>query len=146
MPYADPDEARRYARERMRGIRKADPAPGRAASRAYYARNKEACREKSRLYRENNQEQLRATRRHQSSRNRAKLRGAFVEDVSHRVVFEKDDNVCQGCQKVCDPDADRFASNKATLDHVVPLARGGEHSYANVQTLCWPCNHVKRDR
>ena len=26
------------------------------------------------------------------------------------------------------------------LDHVVPLAKGGEHSYANVKTACADCN------
>jgi 5-methylcytosine-specific restriction endonuclease McrA len=32
------------------------------------------------------------------------------------------------------------------VDHVVPLARGGEHSYANTQPACPPCNMSKGAR
>ncbi|UJR81468.1 HNH endonuclease [Sandaracinus amylolyticus] len=32
---------------------------------------------------------------------------------------------------------------QATLDHVVPLARGGRHVLANVQLLCRACNQRK---
>jgi hypothetical protein len=31
-------------------------------------------------------------------------------------------------------------------DHIVPLARGGEHTYENSQTLCRVCNILKGDR
>lgn len=30
-----------------------------------------------------------------------------------------------------------------TLDHVVPLSRGGSHSYDNTVAACEPCNVVK---
>jgi 5-methylcytosine-specific restriction endonuclease McrA len=33
-----------------------------------------------------------------------------------------------------------------SLDHVVPLARGGEHTYGNVRTACLGCNVRKRDQ
>jgi 5-methylcytosine-specific restriction endonuclease McrA len=29
------------------------------------------------------------------------------------------------------------------IDHVIPLARGGEHSYANAQAAHGPCNMRK---
>jgi 5-methylcytosine-specific restriction endonuclease McrA len=32
-----------------------------------------------------------------------------------------------------------------TLDHVVPLSRGGEHSVANLVPACFRCNHSKKD-
>jgi 5-methylcytosine-specific restriction endonuclease McrA len=33
----------------------------------------------------------------------------------------------------------------ATLDHVVPLARGGEHNPGNLVVACAPCNRLKGD-
>ena len=32
-----------------------------------------------------------------------------------------------------------------TMDHVVPLSKGGHHSVGNVVAACWPCNSSKRD-
>lgn len=34
----------------------------------------------------------------------------------------------------------------ATIDHVIPLSRGGEHLPANVQAACLRCNSAKHDR
>lgn len=33
-----------------------------------------------------------------------------------------------------------------TIDHVVPLSRGGEDTLSNVQLACFICNLVKHDR
>ena len=35
---------------------------------------------------------------------------------------------------------------KLSLDHIVPLIRGGTHYIDNIQGLCKPCNTAKRDR
>ena len=32
------------------------------------------------------------------------------------------------------------AGSAPTLDHIVPLSRGGSHSYANLQACCRRCN------
>ena len=33
--------------------------------------------------------------------------------------------------------------DKITMDHVVPISRGGEHTVHNVVPACWPCNKNK---
>ena len=38
------------------------------------------------------------------------------------------------------------ATTDLTVDHIVPLARGGLNSTDNMQTLCRSCNSAKRDR
>ena len=35
--------------------------------------------------------------------------------------------------------------DRITLDHLIPLSRGGEHSKRNCRPLCWSCNSSKRD-
>lgn len=32
-----------------------------------------------------------------------------------------------------------------TIDHVIPLSKGGRHAASNVQPLCRPCNAAKGD-
>lgn len=40
----------------------------------------------------------------------------------------------------------RNHDRQATVDHAVPLSRGGNHEISNCQTLCRKCNTEKRDR
>lgn len=51
-------------------------------------------------------------------------------------VWERDDFRCRACG------VRRFL----TIDHVVPLSRGGTNDIDNLQTLCKPCNSSKKDR
>lgn len=68
---------------------------------------------------------------------RARQYGAFVEDVHPLVLLERDDGVCG----ICGDDVDPFCFD---IDHVVPISRGGEHSYANTQVAHRSCNSSKK--
>ena len=78
-------------------------------------------------------------------RRRARLRGASVEVVRHRDVFIRDGYICQLCGLQIDPDTRFPDDSAATLDHIVPLSRGGEHSLSNTQCACWRCNRLKNN-
>jgi 5-methylcytosine-specific restriction endonuclease McrA len=84
--------------------------------------------------------QRRETRRDIKQRRRATKRGATVERVLRRVVFERDGWRCQLCGLTVDRDAQVPAHRAPTLDHIVPLSAGGEHSYRNVQLAHFICN------
>ena len=73
--------------------------------------------------------------RQRQSRRRARRRGAFVEDVHPQVVFESHGGCCGVCGELIEGDYH--------IDHVIPLARGGEHSYANSQPAHPLCNIKK---
>lgn len=70
-----------------------------------------------------------------ASARRARIRVAFVEHVEPRVLLERDGGVCGICDE---PVSDRF-----DVDHIVPLAAGGEHSYANTRIAHPSCNRAK---
>ena len=86
--------------------------------------------------------QARAARR----RRRAKKKEAWVEEVWRPVVFERDGWICQLCGDPVDPDARYPDDQCGSLDHIIPLASGGDHSYANTQLAHALCNSLKGDR
>jgi 5-methylcytosine-specific restriction endonuclease McrA len=70
---------------------------------------------------------------------RARQNACFVESVSPALVYERDGGRCQSCGLPVDP-------HSFHIDHIVPISRGGEHSYANVQLAHASCNHRKGAR
>lgn len=77
---------------------------------------------------------------------RARLAGATVVELFDRLeVFERDDWTCAICREPVDRDASPFHPDSPTVDHVVPLSRGGEHTLANAQCAHLRCNSIKSD-
>lgn len=80
-----------------------------------------------------------------SMRQRVKRFGVFYEPVNRKKVFEIDKYKC----KICNISVQTKKANQdntAELDHIIPLSKGGPHTYSNVQTLCRKCNAEKSDR
>ena len=59
-----------------------------------------------------------------------------VPPVNRRNVLKRDGHACQYCG----------STKHLTLDHVIPRAQGGPHSWENVVTACEPCNSRKGDK
>lgn len=89
-----------------------------------------------RAWRAQNPEKRREQARRLEARRRARKRGAAAEYVDSLVLLELHDGVCG----ICGEDVDPLAFE---VDHVVPLARGGAHSYANTQPAHPVCNRRK---
>lgn len=54
-------------------------------------------------------------------------------------IFRRDDYTCQYCSK-------KKATNKLTIDHVVPRSRGGKSTWTNCVVACWDCNSSKASK
>lgn len=85
------------------------------------------------------------TRRHMHNRRARKL-AAFVESISPIEIHERDNWMCGICGDPIDPDARWPGPWSATIDHKIPLARGGLHKKSNVQSAHLRCNLSKHDR
>jgi len=58
---------------------------------------------------------------------------------SRHNIYLRDGNRCQYC-------GHRFSSSELSLDHVIPLSRGGSSSWENVVCACLACNVKKGNR
>lgn len=64
---------------------------------------------------------------------------SFRIRLSRKNLYMRDKHRCQYCGK-------RFDEKELTLDHVVPVSKGGGNSWENLATSCFKCNNKKGDR
>lgn len=75
------------------------------------------------------------------ARRKALQRGAFKADrVYRKRVFERDKWKCHICGGRIDKSLRAPDRGSATLDHIVPLAFGGEHTMHNIKAAHYGCN------
>lgn len=86
-------------------------------------------------------------RRHRISKQKARRamkRRVRYEVVNPFKVLERDGYRCQLCGKMTIRDKRGSTHPRAPeMDHIVPLAQGGEHTYRNTQCACRSCNSAK---
>lgn len=77
-----------------------------------------------------------------SSLDRARKHGVYIETVKPSIVYKRDRHTCYLCgDKVIK--SKTYHPKQATIDHVIPLAKGGPHTYDNVRCCCHTCNSLK---
>lgn len=79
-------------------------------------------------------------------RRRAVGLGRPAETIFRLTIFERDRWRCGICRDPVDRDRKHPDPLSASLDHVIPLARGGTHSDGNVQLAHLACNIAKGAR
>jgi len=84
----------------------------------------------------------RDAKRHRKHIKRTKNGG---EQFTLRDVFERDHGRCQLCRRKVTMPTGKWSKRMATLDHIVPVTKGGSHTLVNVQLCCSMCNSEKRD-
>lgn len=133
------EQARRAARDRFVSVRDTSPVETKTCAHCgdafdvnYHAARRIFC-------------SARCLRLHGKANRRDRIRDVRVAPVRRAEIIERDRGLCQLCgdpvaleQRVPHPLA-------PTLDHVVPLARGGTHEPANVQLAHFICNSRKAD-
>lgn len=131
-------------RAKMRRWSEANPEWRRSYNANYYRENSESMRLKARAWRAANHDRILAANRERA----AAMRGAESEKgITVRALRQRDGDTCSYCD--CELMFERtnsYEPNKASVDHVVPLVKGGAHTWDNVVIACLRCNIRKRDR
>ena len=128
---------------------------------AWYLDNKDKCLEQNRQWRENNPDRWRdinnanVSRWKQQNPDKAKSQNyvrrmrekeAHVEHVSLETIIRRDKGICGLCGEAVDLTAEPRSRRSPSIDHIVPLSLGGEHSYENCQLAHHSCNSKKGNR
>jgi 5-methylcytosine-specific restriction endonuclease McrA len=77
----------------------------------------------------------------------------FQRPAERKFVFDRDGGICQICLVPVDPDLpyrdpETGLVNRMSMsiDHIIAVKRGGEHSLENAQLAHFGCNHSKNVR
>lgn len=73
--------------------------------------------------------------------SQTKPSGVYVEQL-----IERDGFMCYLCQEPIDMKVPRTSRRGATVDHVIPLSRGGSDEIDNLRLAHWICNNKKSDK
>lgn len=76
-------------------------------------------------------------------RRRASLAGVPREPIDISVLWERDKGVCQLCMNPIDRSLKDRDPMMMSVDHIVPLSKGGPHTIDNVQLAHFGCNARK---
>lgn len=76
-------------------------------------------------------------------KKRAQKRTNRIEYVNEKVVYLRDGWICQICHEKVDKRFKYPNPKSASLDHIMPLSKGGSHAYKNVQLTHLVCNLTK---
>lgn len=66
-------------------------------------------------------------------------------DITLEKLFDRDKGICRLCGKPCDRNDKTCGPNYPSIDHIIPISKGGKHVWDNVQLAHRQCNIAKRD-
>lgn len=92
-------------------------------------------------------------RRELRREKRIKTNGKMDSGISIQRVYARDNGVCYLCGKRCDFSDHKITkegyfivgNNYPSIEHVIPLSKGGTHTWDNVRLAHMICNSLKND-
>lgn len=125
----------------------------------YRAENRERCNAATRKWRTENKDRMKTLNAKWHSENRDRVRSKvqrrrairkgrteiIAEVIEPQKVFQRDGWRCGRCGKKVNKRLKYPDPKSASLDHIVPLSAGGDHTYVNVQLAHLRCNLEKKN-
>lgn len=143
---ANPERARQKATESSRRLRARDPEYHRRWYEANIEKERARARRVMREFRERYPERAKAIRERYRTRHPDLIRERERENTQRRRALMKDSSpevAAYMTAMLKEPCAYCDATDNITVDHVVPLSRGGKHEIANLAPACVTCNCSK---
>ena len=133
--------------EHLKKWRKNNIEKNREAGRRQYANNPQHHQAVKNAWREANVEKIKSIQRKFALNNpekmaekqqirKVKMRSNGVYKVSKKELIKLYSSPCIACG----------TTERVTIDHIIPIARGGIHGIGNLQPMCLKCNASKNDR
>lgn len=84
---------------------------------------------------------------------KAKKNGKIEWNISLEKLIQRDEGICKICGRQVDTEDYYYTDegyfiageNYPSIDHIIPLAKGGTHTWDNIQLAHRHCNSIKRD-
>ena len=106
----------------------------------YRAANQKKIRRDIATWEKKNPDKVKASRDRKNRSRLARMRHAsIIESIDMDIIYLRDKKICSLCHT-------SVKRSDATLDHIVPLSKGGNHTYANVALAHHRCNSSKGNR
>lgn len=88
-----------------------------------------------------------------AKRRKAKSSNGIAEDITLDRLINRDHNTCHICKLKCDRDDHKVTVegyfiagyDYPSIDHVIPISKGGTHTWSNVKLAHFYCNTIKGD-
>lgn len=89
--------------------------------------------------------------RNEADRRRYNRKRSQVQDkdITLKKLIERDKNICYLCGRPCDisdKDGYKVGNSYPTVDHVIPISKGGTDTWDNVRLAHHICNSYKSDK
>jgi hypothetical protein len=108
----------------------------------YYQEHRDELCQYQVLWRQNNKEKYEKYWRDRYARKKGAEGKITTKQWLSLIKYYCYDNKCIACGKEL---SSNIRTDKITLDHVVPLTKGGTHWPRNIQPICYSCNSSKSD-
>ncbi len=91
-------------------------------------------------------DQAKLIKRQGRHRRRARMHNARVEAIDPSKIAKRDKYKCHICRRRVNMNLDVQDSYSPTMDHLIPISLGGDHTYANIRLAHRICNSRKGNR
>lgn len=130
-----------------------DPDKKHDYAKKYRENNKDVERARLQKWKTENREEYTAYKKAMRTKRRSYSFDEYDKGITVRALFDRNGGICELCGKPCDF-SDRIYENGVfiagksypSIDHIIPVSKGGSHTWDNVQLAHRSCNSVKHNK